>query len=250
LRARHKKQDLMPKIAASLVFPVSEAPRRNAVVEFDEKGTILAVSQGSASFRELAGVEYYSGILIPGLADMMSGEGRESLWLVSRGIRVTGRIGLPPETGVTDEGEPPPGIGTGNLPADSINPGRSSWKSKYGGMIEYRLFDNPEHFWKFYRGGRQKGIVHVAGAGNNPPGLATLGEIEMIGLMLELQDGPAGLNFPQIMEMAALNGAVAMGCEKLAGTLSPGKQPGLNIIEGADLIKMRLLPGSRLRRIL
>ncbi len=83
----------MPKIAASIVFPVCGHPLRNAVVELDNSGFVLSVSSGGANFRELAGVEFYSGILIPGLVDVLSGPGDNLYSLIASGVRVAGRIG-------------------------------------------------------------------------------------------------------------------------------------------------------------
>ena len=87
----------MPKIAASIVFPVCGQPLRNAVVELDNSGFVLSVSSGGANFRELAGVEFYSGILIPGLVDVLSGPGDNLYSLIASGVRVAGRIGNPGE---------------------------------------------------------------------------------------------------------------------------------------------------------
>jgi cytosine/adenosine deaminase-related metal-dependent hydrolase len=72
----------------------------------------------------------------------------------------------------------------------------------------------------------------------------------MMQMMLELQEGPASLSLPAILTMAALNGARALQFDHITGSIEPGKAPGLSIIEGADIAGVRLLPGSRLRRLL
>jgi hypothetical protein len=221
----------MRKIASSLVYPVSSPPLRNAIVEIDDDGVIMAVDPGGQSFREKAGVEFYSGILLPGLADVMCGD-RGSHWLLGRGIRVSGRIGA---------------AATGTLPGDAS--ARSSWKSLYGGEVDYRVFRDMEHFMRGFTPGDFNGIYHALGRGGSLPVLASFGRMELVELMFLLQEGPGKFSLPFLLSMATINGAVAMDCDGLTGSLSPGKRPGLNIIEGADINNMRLLPGSRLRRL-
>ena len=109
-----------------MVFPVSSPPRSNAVVEIDRHGTVVSVSQGGVSFRELAGVEYYSGILIPGLADVMCGPDESGHRLLATGVRVAGRVGWP---GDRDGGWYPPHgrpAGSGSAPLQSLSPNQAS----------------------------------------------------------------------------------------------------------------------------
>ena len=63
------------------------------------------------------------------------------------------------------------------------------------------------------------------------------------------------MNFPSlsletITKWATLNGALALSESKWAGSIEPGKKPGLVLIENVDLHNMRLLPESRARRLL
>ncbi len=222
----------MRKIASSLVFPVSSPPLRNAIVEIDDDGVIMAVDQGVQSFKEKSGVEFYSGILLPGLADVMCGD-RDSHWLLARGIRVAGRVGA---------------AATGTLTGNDET-ARSSWKSLYGGAVDYRVFRNMEQFMRCFTPGESAGIFHAPGREGKLPVLASFGRLDLVELMFRLQEGPGKLSLPFLLSMATINGAVAMDCDRLTGSLLPGKQPGLNIIEGADINNMRLLPGSRLRRL-
>ena len=120
----------------------------------------------------------------------------------------------------------------------------------YGELVDYVVFDGMDHFNRFFRPGGHEGLYYGLTGSNEFPVLATGGRIDMMGLLIELQEGPAKINFHTLLEMASLNGALAAGYEKTSGSLSTGKQPGLCIIEGADIANMRLLPGSRLRRLL
>lgn len=240
----------MPKIAASIVFPVSSPARRNAVVETDEKGTVISLSADRPGFSEIAGVAYYSGILIPGLADMMCGRGKSSRWMVSRGLRLAGHIGVPPEMAgkIGEENMKAAGESAGSGPSENPLAG-VNWKSRYGPEIGYRVFRDMEQFYGDFTAGTTEGVYHFRDTGGEFPVLATLGRQELWELIFALQEGPARISLPQLLVMATLNGARAMNSENIAGTLSPGKQPGINIIEGADMHGMKLLPGSRIRRL-
>jgi len=63
------------------------------------------------------------------------------------------------------------------------------------------------------------------------------------------------LNFPDLpledlISWATINGARALGEQEHFGSIEPGKKPGLLLIENADLLNMRLLPESTVRRLI
>jgi cytosine/adenosine deaminase-related metal-dependent hydrolase len=57
------------KIAATYIFPVNQAPIKNGILVCDDNGTIVEVLDKGEHFCEEAGVEYYSGILVPGFVN-------------------------------------------------------------------------------------------------------------------------------------------------------------------------------------
>lgn len=59
----------MRKISAHWVFPVSSAPIKNGIIELDDHGTITAIHQPDGNFREIAGLEFYQGIICPGFVN-------------------------------------------------------------------------------------------------------------------------------------------------------------------------------------
>ena len=277
----------MPRIAASIVFPVSAPPRSNAVVEIDRTGTVMSVSRGGASFRELAGVEYYSGILIPGVADVMCGPDESGHRLLATGVRVAGRVGWPGDRdGNWDLPHDSP-AGSGNAPGQPrstdhpptpdgtpqedhpATPGQPrstdrppvlphkmvpdttgvTWRNRYGGTVGYTLYKSMDHFRQYFREGEVSGVCHFTAPQGELQVLAGYGRTSLLELMLALQDGPLRYSLPELLTMATLNGTLATGYSGEAGTLSPGMRPGLNIIEGVDTGQMRLLPVSRLRRL-
>ncbi|MBM3419635.1 MAG: amidohydrolase family protein [Bacteroidetes bacterium] len=65
-----------------------------------------------------------------------------------------------------------------------------------------------------------------------------------------LQDAFPELSLEELVKWACLNGARALGMDSWAGSIEPGKRPGLVLIEGADLAGKRLLPGSKAKRVI
>lgn len=258
----------MPKIAASIVFPVCEYPLRNAVVELDNSGFVLSVSRGDANFSELAGVEYYSGILIPGLVDVLSGTGDNGHSLIASGVRVAGRIGKPKGSrGVDDSGvadsknsgsegggsatelnedyhSDPVAKSPGKKPAGGF--ASETWK---GRSLGYRFYEDLNHFRKLFRESGIEGMFLFDGPGGESKVLAGVGGDGLWGTIRRLHKGNYGFNLHEILKMATLNGAVATGYNYEAGCISEGLNPGLNIIEGIDPSGMKLLPVSRIRRL-
>jgi len=57
------------KIAATYVFPGTTSPIKNGILVCDDEGTVIDILDRGDSFREEAGVEFYSGILTPGFVN-------------------------------------------------------------------------------------------------------------------------------------------------------------------------------------
>lgn len=57
------------KIAAHYVFTGIGKPIRNGILTIDDSGKILDISQSNENLREVAGLEFYSGILVPGFVN-------------------------------------------------------------------------------------------------------------------------------------------------------------------------------------
>jgi len=61
---------MIKKIAAHYVFPIHDKPFKNGVITHDETGKILEISQVSFDVQEIAGLEFYAGILVPGFVNV------------------------------------------------------------------------------------------------------------------------------------------------------------------------------------
>ena len=59
----------MRKLAATYLFTGRGEPVRNSILICDDKGTVLGIEHRGEAFREEAGIEYYSGMLVPGFVN-------------------------------------------------------------------------------------------------------------------------------------------------------------------------------------
>jgi len=57
---------MIRKIAAHFICPINEKPIKNGIITIDENGRILEIGQISGSIDKIAGLEFYSGIILPG----------------------------------------------------------------------------------------------------------------------------------------------------------------------------------------
>jgi cytosine/adenosine deaminase-related metal-dependent hydrolase len=80
--------------------------------------------------------------------------------------------------------------------------------------------------------------------------LASTGSLSMISEMKLLQDAAPHVPLEEILRWATINGARALKMENTLGSIEPGKKPGLLLLEPVDLVNMRLLPESRVSRLL
>lgn len=56
----------MRKISATYIFPGNKPPLKNGILICDDDGKILKLTDTGGQLTEQAGLEYYSGILMPG----------------------------------------------------------------------------------------------------------------------------------------------------------------------------------------
>ncbi|PKQ62837.1 hypothetical protein BZG02_11625 [Labilibaculum filiforme] len=62
----------MRKIAANYIFPVTSEPLRNGIIILDSENKIVDLIDTKGDFKEISNLEFYSGVLIPGLVDVFT----------------------------------------------------------------------------------------------------------------------------------------------------------------------------------
>lgn len=59
----------MRKISATWIFPGNQSPLKNGILICDDDGTVIDLIDTGGQLREQAGMEFYSGILVPGFVN-------------------------------------------------------------------------------------------------------------------------------------------------------------------------------------
>ncbi len=80
--------------------------------------------------------------------------------------------------------------------------------------------------------------------------LASNDRLDMLNELRLLHDSAPGVSLDEVIRWGTINGARALMMSDTLGSIEPGKKPGLLLIENADLVSLRLLPVSRVRRLL
>jgi len=80
--------------------------------------------------------------------------------------------------------------------------------------------------------------------------LASNDRLDMLTEMRLLHDAAPDISLDEVIRWGTINGARALKMSDALGSIEPGKKPGLLLIENADLVNLRLLPVSRVRRLL
>lgn len=80
--------------------------------------------------------------------------------------------------------------------------------------------------------------------------LASNDALSILSEMKTLQHYYPSLRLEDLIRWATVNGARALGEEESYGKIEPGKKPGLLLLENLDLINLKLLPETSVRRLI
>jgi len=80
--------------------------------------------------------------------------------------------------------------------------------------------------------------------------LASNDSLNMVDELFALQQAFSDLTLPVMIPWATFNGARAVGMDDSLGTIKPGLEPGLVLIENVDLANLKLTVHSRARRLI
>ena len=79
--------------------------------------------------------------------------------------------------------------------------------------------------------------------------LASNHQLSILSEMKILQDAFPSVSLDELIGWATLNGANALAISDKLGSLEVGKQPGINLLTGADLENQKILPGTRVKKL-
>lgn len=80
--------------------------------------------------------------------------------------------------------------------------------------------------------------------------LASNRKLSILDEMKTIQNHFPDIPFNDVVTWATRNGAEALGISEWAGTIEKGKKPGIILISGMDLNHLRLLPQSKVKRLI
>jgi aminodeoxyfutalosine deaminase len=80
--------------------------------------------------------------------------------------------------------------------------------------------------------------------------LSSNSKLSMLSEMITLNQNFPEIDVSEIIRWATINGARSLGEDSWAGSITPGKKPGLVLISDCDLVNMKLLPQSVARRLI
>lgn len=80
--------------------------------------------------------------------------------------------------------------------------------------------------------------------------LASNGSLSILSEMKTLQQHYPSVSLEDLVRWATINGAKALREDNKYGRIAPGKKPGLLLLENADLINMKLIPGTTVSRLI
>lgn len=80
--------------------------------------------------------------------------------------------------------------------------------------------------------------------------LASNDKLDMLTELRLLHEAAPDTPLEEVIRWGTINGARALKMDETLGSIEPGKKPGLLLLENVDLVNLRLLPQSRVRRLL
>ena len=80
--------------------------------------------------------------------------------------------------------------------------------------------------------------------------LSSNNQLSILNELKILQEEFPDISLEELIKWSTINGAMALGADNMAGSIEPGKKPGLVLIRDTDLVSMKLLASSSSVRIL
>jgi len=260
----------MRKISANLILPVSSSPLKNGIIRLDNKGTILEVNDTGGNLHEEAGLEFYSGIIVPGfvlpwlsLADATDSIETLDRELIRSGVKGVGV--LIPESRVDDGGlekmarspliyhpiidlQPEPDEDEFELFQRGVVLISHAWNEFNISCSLYacpHLMENSDlgRYLREYSSSHRnvsppvepKSIAGGKAGGRQPEPLQPLSSGKAsLNILKNLHSSGSVKNFWSLLPSFTLDAAARIFEDDVLGSIEPGKQPGLNLISGLD----------------
>ncbi len=200
----------MRKIAATYIFPITQAPIKNGILVCEDNGTIVKIIKPKGAFKEEAGVEFYSGIITPGfvaLSNTLKNHNKiqnRKVW--ARGIAIV---------------------------ADIVH-------STY--VIGER---NAYEFLPLNSSSLKQVIPSSLIISEND-----LESTSFLTEWFDSQEKHQHTKLADLLKSLSLDAAINLGLEEQFGSFDSGKRPGINLITGIGYQQMKLTSNFKIKRLL
>jgi cytosine/adenosine deaminase-related metal-dependent hydrolase len=261
----------MRRISATYIFTLQGTPLKKGIVEINDNGIIEAIIDTGGVVTETAGLEYYSGIIVPGFVNIHCN--LEQPLHQGEMDKRTGKIHDQTSSGYADlqlSGKLSAGFeiweipipnAAGSSPKETnkekillLNCNSTLTEADFAVLNEFRsphntfLLANANNFFEKqlpdYSLLQKSGYPICISTVN----LATNQLSSILDVMKTIQSRskiPTG----ELLQWACRNGARALQIETRAGTIEEGKSPGINLISGIDWDTLFLTPQSKVKKL-
>ena len=260
----------MRKITANYIFPVCSDPLRNGIIVLNDENRIIDIIDTKNNFKEIANLEYYSGVIIPGFVDAFSLLSYSNFTANEFTECIQGNFNENVHSLLADKtadlGSVQRGINHleafGSKAAADIFPHIESRAAKERSKIHFADFDRelnyqlPDEnvaanaFLLVNRFTTEASNIQLEVTHNYCIGTGSLGTHQKLSVFDELkyiQQKFPQLSVWELIKWGSLNSAKFLQIDNEFGSLEIGKKPGLNIISGIDFTSEKLTSQSLLQ---
>jgi cytosine/adenosine deaminase-related metal-dependent hydrolase len=198
------------KISATYIFPCNRPPLKNGILISDDSGVILELIDTGGNLQEQAGLEHYSGILLPGFVNAHNHPELSNLNALTTHISIFKKHRAGANTFFV------------------LRPNSNLYIENK--LPDVAFFDNED--------------LNIC---PETDGLTSYQNLSVLRELITLQQHFPELTIGKLAEWACLNGARALGIDNRYGSFEPGKKPGINLITGLDLQQLKLTQNSKIK---
>ena len=238
----------MRKISATWIFPGNRPPLKNGILICEDDGTVIDLIDTGGQLGEQARLEQYSGILVPGFVNAhchlelshLKGKIPEKAGLSGflgainklRNLEVENQLLLVNNTFTTQ------------LDIEMIKKLRRMENTFFVLCPNANLYiENQLPPVLLFR--HEKLNICLG-----TDSLASNHNYSILQEMIRLQNHFPEIALQELVEWGCVNGSLALGLTDFLGSLEPGKKPGVNLVTGADLHRLKLTEKSKVKRLM
>jgi cytosine/adenosine deaminase-related metal-dependent hydrolase len=210
------------KISAHYIFPANRPPLKRGIVVIDPNGTITDIIDTNGQLQESERLEFLDGIITPGFINALT----------------------PAEIFF---------LKTFHLPTLELNEQITAVCNEFKTGVSENVSvvlspSTSQYFVKHFSDTNRKHVVNpLISLGTTLQGSDL--QRFLFEEMNTLQNKLTDISLQELIAVGTINGAIALGCDQVFGSIEVGKSPGLNLITNINFNKMQLSSQSDIKVI-